>query len=67
MKKQELRLTVVDHRYDPPKENSKVFRNHKAYLRAMAEAVDVGGGSHVSEQTESRVEIFPHHQGGLFQ
>lgn len=66
MKRQALTLTVIDRRYDPPKETVQRFKNHRQYLQAMAKAVAAGPGTHVVETTESRVELLPHHQGGLF-
>lgn len=62
MKKQELKITIVDRRgspYDPepPERRVKTYTSHKEYLRDMGRLGSLD--AHIYEETETTVTLYP--------
>lgn len=66
MKRQNLSITIIDRRCDPPREREKQFTDHKKYLHAMGQIARVPN-VHLDEETHTTVTIYPHAQGSLFE
>ena len=58
MKKQDLSITYIDTRKSPRSEVTRRYMNHKAYLRDLAQLMNLPN-CHVHETTETTVTIYP--------
>ena len=65
MKRQKLKLKVVDHRGGEATETVETFGDHRRFLDRVDEVVSETG-VHISEQTATLIHVYGQNQSTLF-